>query len=377
MSLELNKMAAAVLTAGVVAMSTGFIAKLLVHPASLEENAYPIEVSDAGGAAPAEAEEPGLEPVLPLLADADVEAGEGAFRACAACHTVDEGGAHRVGPNLWDIVGASHAHADGFNYSDAMASLSDEPWTYEALNAFIENPRETIPGTRMSYGGMRSVEDRANLIAYLRSLSNDPAPLPTEEEIQEVVGEEEAEPAEAEGEGQAEAEGEEQAASEEDGSEAATEEAAGEEAAPEEAEGEEAAAGSEEAGAEDTAAEGDSELAAAIGDADPADGESLFRRCASCHTADEGGPNRVGPNLWDIVGASVAHLDSFNYSDAAREMGAEGVTWTYENLDAFLEAPRDWMPGTRMVFPGLRDAADRAAMIAFLRSKSDDPAPLE
>lgn len=362
MSLELNKMAAAVLTAGVVAMSTGFIAKLLVHPASLEENAYPIEVSDAGGAAPAEAEEPGLEPVLPLLAEADAEAGEAAFRACAACHTVDEGGAHRVGPNLWDIVGASHAHADGFNYSDAMASLSDEPWTYEALNAFIENPRETIPGTRMSYGGMRDVEDRANLIAYLRSLSDDPAALPTEEEIQEVVGEEEAEPAEAEGEGQAEAEGEEQASSEEEGTEAPTEEAAPEEDA---------------AGAEETAVEGDGELLAAIGDADPADGESLFRRCAACHTADEGGPNRVGPNLWEIVGASVAHLDGFNYSDAAREMGAEGVTWTYENLDAFLEAPRDWMPGTRMVFPGLRDAADRAAMIAFLRSKSDDPAPLE
>lgn len=360
MSLELNKMAAAVLTAGVVAMSTGFIAKLLVNPDWLEENAYRIEVSDAGGAAPAEAEEPGLEPVLPLLADADVEAGEAAFRACAACHTVDEGGANRVGPNLWGIVGAAHAHADGFNYSDAMASLSEEPWTYEALNAFIANPREALPGTRMTYGGMSDVENRADLIAYLRSLSDDPAALPSEEEIQEVVGEEEAEPAEGEGqaegedqaEGEAEAEGEEQPASEEEGTEAATD-------------------------TEVTAVEGDGELLAAIGDADPADGESLFRRCAACHTVDEGGPNRVGPNLWNIVGEPVAHLDDFNYSDAAREMGAEGVTWNYKNLYEYLEAPRDWMPGTRMVFPGLSDPADRAAMIAFLRSKSDDPAPLE
>src|SRR5699024_7383853 len=108
MSLEFNKVAAAVLTAGVVAMTTGFVANLLVHPTPLEENAYPIEVAVATGAAPAAAEEPGLEQVLPLLADADLAAGEAAFRACAACHTADEGGPKRVGPNLWGIVGASH-----------------------------------------------------------------------------------------------------------------------------------------------------------------------------------------------------------------------------------------------------------------------------
>src|SRR5690554_1017414 len=361
MSLEFNKMAAAVLTAGVVAMTTGFIANLLVHPESLEENAYPIEVADAGGTAPAAAEEPGLEPVLPLLADADLAAGEAAFRACASCHTYEEGGPNRVGPNLWGVVGAPHAHAEGFNYSDAMMERSDEPWTYEALNAFLASPREAVPGTRMAFGGIRNVQDRANLIAWLRTLDNEPEPLPTEEEIQAVAGDE---PAAAE-----------------EGEAAAGEEAMVEQAEAQPSEDVEAAGTGDEAAGEEAAAAsgagGDSALIAAIAEADPQDGQNIFRRCAACHTYEEGGPNRVGPNLWGVVGGPVAHLDNFNYSDAAQAMHDEGVTWTYENLIAFIENPRSFMPGTRMVFPGLPNEADRAALIAFLREQSNDPAPLD
>lgn len=362
MSLEINKMAAAVLTAGVVAMSAGFVAKLLVHPAPLAENAYPIQVADRPAAAPA-AEEPRLEPVLPLLADADLAAGEAAFRPCAACHTYEQGGAQRVGPNLWDIVGASHAHIDGFNYSSALQELSDEPWTYEALNAFLANPRQAIPGTRMAYGGMRSVQDRANLIAWLRTLSDDPAPLPSDEEI-EAVSEEAA----------AEETGAEETGAEAD--EASVEETEGE-AAEAEAEAEAEEPGSEVAAEEAAAAEGGDELLALIAAADASEGESLSRRCAACHTFDEGGPNRVGPNLWNVLGQSVAHLEGFNFSNAAQAMQAEGVTWSYENMDAFLENPRGWMPGTRMVFPGLRSPEDRAALIAFMRTKSENPPPLD
>ena len=94
----------------------------------------------------------------------------------------------------------------------------------------------------------------------------------------------------------------------------------------------------------------------------------------SLHTF--GGPSRSGPSL-ERRGGPVAHLEGFNYSDAAKKMAADGVTWTYENLDAFLENPRGFMPGTRMVFPGLRSLEDRAAMIAYLRSMSEDPPPLE
>ncbi|HLS68953.1 MAG TPA: c-type cytochrome, partial [Kiloniellales bacterium] len=235
--------------------------------------------------------------------------------------------------------------------SDAAEEMAAEgvTWTYDNLATYLENPRDFMPGTRMVFPGLSSLEERAAVIALLREQSDDPLPLSTDE----------AAPAEEAAEEEVEADAE--AVAEEEGEAAAAE-------APEEAEAEPAEA---------AASAGDSELLAAIAAADPAEGEGVSRRCAACHTFEEGGPNRVGPNLWNVVGGPVAHLDGFNYSDAAEEMAAEGVTWTYDNLATYLENPRDFMPGTRMVFPGLRSLEDRAAMIAYMRSMSDDPPPLE
>ena len=175
-----NKIMMAVLTGVLVIMLAGFISKKLVKPTMLAENAYKVELPE--GAAPAEAaaaEEPaGPEPVSALLAAADPAKGQASAKACAACHSFDKGGANKVGPNLWGIVGAKHAHADGFAYSSAMAALGDKPWDYEALNAFFANPKAAIPGTKMNYAGMKKLEDRANLIAYLRTLSDSPVALP-------------------------------------------------------------------------------------------------------------------------------------------------------------------------------------------------------
>jgi len=182
-SLEMNKVAAAVLTAGIVAMLSGFIAKQLVHPEAIHEDAYPIAVPEGQAPAAAAPQEPVIEPVLPLLANADPAKGQALTKACQACHSFEQGGPNKVGPNLYNIVGAPHAHAEGFNYSSAMQALHDKPWTYSTLNHFIAGPRNYIPGTRMTYAGMRSVEQRADLIAYLRTLSPDPKPLPTPEEI--------------------------------------------------------------------------------------------------------------------------------------------------------------------------------------------------
>ncbi|MEX0922384.1 MAG: cytochrome c family protein [Rhodovibrionaceae bacterium] len=235
MSLELNKTAAAVLTAGVVAMTAGFIANLLVHPQELEENVYVIAGSGDGGAASAPEEEQ-LASVIPLLGEADPANGESLSRACTACHTFDEGGANKVGPNLWNIVGADHAHKEDFNYSDAIAGMSGQAWNYEELNAFLANPRGYAPGTKMTYGGMRKVEDRADMIAWLRSLSGSPQPLPTPEEVeaatQEASGGEEAESEGGEGEG---GEGEENA-EDEDAQDGAEEEGQSEDGGAEGAE---------------------------------------------------------------------------------------------------------------------------------------------
>jgi cytochrome c len=116
-------------------------------------------------------------PVSPLLAAADKQAGGKISRRCRACHTLNKGGPHRLGPNLWNIVGRQKASTPRFRFSNAMKKLSGE-WDFEALNAFLANPKKFVPGSRMAFAGLKNVQERANLIAYLRDLSDLPVPLP-------------------------------------------------------------------------------------------------------------------------------------------------------------------------------------------------------
>ena len=127
----------------------------VIHVESGEESVEPV---DEG---PAFAE---------VYAAADAASGEGQWRACSACHKLEEG-ANGVGPYLYGVVGRDVASVDGFGYSGKLIAVADV-WTPEALNDFLENPRGYAPGTAMTYNGMRSIEDRANLIAYLDSLDD-------------------------------------------------------------------------------------------------------------------------------------------------------------------------------------------------------------
>ena len=177
--LFVNKIAAAVLTAGLVAMVAGFISDLIYHPVPAAKPGFVIAAGDSGGAAtPVAAAAPAApEPIAPLLANASVEKGEKVAKKCVSCHTFTKGGANKIGPNLWDIVGAKPAHIDGFAYSSAMRGM-DKNWDYEALNLFILKPRDFLKGTKMSFAGLKKASDRADLIAYLRSLSDNPKPMP-------------------------------------------------------------------------------------------------------------------------------------------------------------------------------------------------------
>jgi len=94
----------------------------------------------------------------------------------------------------------------------------------------------------------------------------------------------------------------------------------------------------------------------------------VFRQCASCHTASEQGPNRVGPSLWGIVDRPVASKENYRYSQALAELGQEGAIWDEGRLDAYLAAPAQAVIGTTMAFRGLTDADARAALIAYLRT---------
>ena len=113
-------------------------------------------------------------------------------------------------------------------------------------------------------------------------------------------------------------------------------------------------------------------FALSVAAADPARGERVFRKCKACHMAEPDGRNLTGPNLWGIVGRSKAAVDGFRYSSALASLN--GI-WDYEELDAYLLAPREFLPRGRMTFR-LRKAADRAAVIAFLRTRSESPFPL-
>jgi cytochrome c len=179
-SFEFNKIAGAVLGTALVVFGLNELSKIIYHAPEPEKPGFAIEVAEAPGSGEAAAETPAApaESLGTLLASADATKGQAVFKACAACHDVSKGGPNKVGPNLWDIVGRNHGVHEGFAYSDAMAALKDKPWDYEALNAFLLAPKTAVPGTKMAYGGLKKDADRANLLAYLATLSDSPVPFP-------------------------------------------------------------------------------------------------------------------------------------------------------------------------------------------------------
>lgn len=116
-------------------------------------------------------------------------------------------------------------------------------------------------------------------------------------------------------------------------------------------------------------------VVANIAGADVASGQTVFKKCLGCHSAEAGAANKVGPNLWNVLGRNKAGLDSFKgYSSAIKETASE--SWDYAALAGFLHKPKKYLPGTKMVFPGVKDDGDLAALIAYIRTLSDSPAAL-
>lgn len=176
--MELNKIAAAVLLAGLIGMVAGKATEFLYeggpeHPGHHEEEArgYAIEVAEDASAAGATAAPQGAPDITALLAKADVAKGADYFsKKCTVCHDGTKGGPNKVGPNLFGVMGRKVASHAGFNYSDGMKKHADRSWTDAEMNEFQFNPRKWVPGTIMAYAGTKKDEDRANLIAYLHSL---------------------------------------------------------------------------------------------------------------------------------------------------------------------------------------------------------------
>lgn len=178
-STEFTKLAGAFLGTVFVLMTIGIVSDAIFSTHEPENPGYVIEASaSTGEGESAPDESSGPEPIAPLLASADVGAGESVFKKCAACHTTEKGAGNKVGPNLWDIVGRTPGAVDGFNYSSAMSEFGAEnKWDYEHLNGFLAAPKKYLKGTAMGFAGVKKTEDRADLIAYLRTLSDNPAPI--------------------------------------------------------------------------------------------------------------------------------------------------------------------------------------------------------
>ena len=168
--IELNKIAASILLAALIAMLAGKIADLLYRPVlEPQQRGYQIELSDEVRMADNTKVDPFTNlNIEQFMAKANSKQGKVVFKKCLTCHTMNKGGHNKVGPNLWNIVNAKKANSLSYAYSKPLSNKGGE-WDYTSLFHFIYQPKKYIPGTKMSFIGIKNFEDIANVIKYLES----------------------------------------------------------------------------------------------------------------------------------------------------------------------------------------------------------------
>ncbi len=179
-SFEVNKVIGGLLGTVFVIFSVGLASDALFSEQAPEKPGYVIEAAEpAEGGGEAAAEK--AVPIADLLAKADPAKGEAVFKKCQACHSGEKGGPNKVGPDLWDVVDRPVGEHEGFAYSAGMKDFSkggSEKWTFDNLNHFLTSPKNFVKGTAMGFAGIKKDDERADLIAYLHTLSDNPVPLP-------------------------------------------------------------------------------------------------------------------------------------------------------------------------------------------------------
>lgn len=168
-----NTIAGWVLAGGIVALGLSIGSGMYFHGEAPEKEGFAVVAEETGAAGGVAAV-----PIATLLATADIAKGEAVFKKCTACHSIAQGGANGIGPNLWATMGKPHGHVAGFAYSDALKSIPGN-WDWEGMDKWLANPKKYAPGTKMTFAGLGNPEERANLILYLNAQgSNLPLPAP-------------------------------------------------------------------------------------------------------------------------------------------------------------------------------------------------------
>jgi cytochrome c len=179
-SFEINKILGALLGTCLVLVAVHILSGAIFVPEKPAKPGYIVEVKSeqpAAGAAAAPAEQP----IEQLLASASVDHGASVAKQCQACHNFQEGAGPKIGPDLYDVVDRPIASVSGFNYSAALKSKAGGKWDFDTLNKWLTKPSAFAPGTAMTFAGISSEKQRADVIDYLDSLSQHPVPLPKAE----------------------------------------------------------------------------------------------------------------------------------------------------------------------------------------------------
>jgi cytochrome c len=177
-SFELNKIIASILLVALLVIGLGKLADSVFHVKQPKNPGYQVEIENQSTSLITQVSEVKEKiDIVAIMALGDVTAGEKIFKKCAACHSIEKGGANKIGPALYGVVGSKVGHVSDYKYSKALATYGKQ-WSFEELNGFLTKPASYLKGTKMSYAGLRKETDRASVIKYLNQNSDNPIPLP-------------------------------------------------------------------------------------------------------------------------------------------------------------------------------------------------------
>ena len=172
----MNKIIVSIIFAIILVLGINKIADLIFYVENPEKSAY--QVANVTTVASTTTSETSLETgnIMALFASTSAADGAKVFKKCAACHSIAQGGANKIGPALWNVLGRKAGSVPGYKYSKAMLAHG-KPWSFEEMDGFLAKPKEWVKGTKMSFAGISSSKDRAAVILYMNKNTDNPLPL--------------------------------------------------------------------------------------------------------------------------------------------------------------------------------------------------------